>query len=424
MLISHLQVIAVRGGFVVGSLAYALVITRYSGAEEAGLFFISVSVMAAGVLLIRGGLQEPLVRIVSIAYAEHEYGWIRSANNRVAVLCLFAGGGLTLVIYFLHGYLATYLFDEAALALPILIAATSIPPLSYIWLVSSFFKSMNRPTVALMFDYNGVALASLPFVLAASRYTELSAAIALIIFSGSSYLVAIIGLSYFYAKCPSKGGSKGSFKWREVSSSIAPMLLTSVTSYLLASSPVVFIGAAVGARAAGLFAISLKLARSLVVINSIINAIYCPRFARLHAQRSYREFWLEIRRAGGAAIALSFIPFVLISLFPGFALSVFGPEATEGRTILLVLAVGTFLEVAIGPAGSALLMMGKEHLVRSIMLITAGTYLVAVAVWWKQPNLIGFSFIVVGCSGVVKLIAAACIFVLIKQNGSGYEDRA
>lgn len=424
MLISHLKVVAIRGGFVVGSLAYALVIARYSGAEEAGLYFISVSLMAAGVLLIRGGLQEPLVRIVSIAYAEHEYSWIRSANKSVAALCLLAGGGLTLVIYFLHGFLATCLFDEAALALPILIAATSVPPLSYIWLVSSFFKSMNRPAVALMFDYNGVALASLPLVLAAAIYTELSAAIVLILFSGSSYLVAVIGLCYFHAKCPSKGGRKGPFKWSEVSSSIAPMLLTSITSYLLASSPVVFIGAAAGARAAGLFAISLKLARSLVVINSIINAIYCPRFARLHAQSLYREFGLEIRRAGGTAIALSFTPFVLLSLFPDLALSVFGSEATQGRAILVVLAVGTFLEVAIGPAGSALLMMGRERLVRSIMLITAALYLVAVAVWWKQPNLIGFSYIVVGCSGFVKLIAAACIFVLFKKNGNGYEDRA
>ena len=415
----YYRVLISRAVLVSAGLIYALFITRFGGAEEAGRFFISISVLSSGVLLLRGGLQEPLLRLLSVGYASGEYRWMRSANRWIAFYSAFGGVLLITVIYAAGRPIASKVFNEPSLDDELFIAALAIPPLTYIWLMSSFFKAMNKPSTALVFDFNGVALLSLPLVLLLGWIHHVNAREALVCFVFMAYGLAGLGLVGFIRLCPCAGAEKKIFRWKEVSRSFVPMLVASLASFLLSMSPILFIGSAVDAKSAGIFAIAMKLSRVMIVINSIINAVFSRRFALASAAGRYDRLVVDVRTAGIIATTLSLLPFGVLLCFPNIILSMFGESMVEGRVVLLILATGTFFEVALGPAGAALTMMEKERHVRNIMLLAAVAFLIATYVWWQNPQIEAYAAIIAVVSAGVKAVAVLVLMRIVSAQIGG-----
>lgn len=408
-------------------LALSILLTRFLGAADAGEFFIVISIMSGCVLLLRGGIQDPLTRILSVDVGQGNSTRVYSTyiwTIRYSALMGVLSGVLLIAI---GSPLASILFEQSFVASDLRIAAFAIPAMTLIWLTSSFLKAMNKPALSLIFDFNGVAFICLPglFLLVYLEFFSLHSALWLVVFS--SYLLAGLGaptvisgvkVGALKENSGEKESRRESFRWKDISRFSSPMLLASLSAYVFATLPVVLIGVAADTFAAGLFVISHKLSRVVIVANSIALSVYAPRFAKSYAAKNTKELKLDVLRAGILAAALAAGPFLVFMFFPREVLSIFGTDLASAVPLLRILAFGSFVEVAFGPVGMALIMMEKEFSVRNIMVFTAVLLLACVVLWWDNPDPTTFSILLVSVSTLSKALMLTKFLLVAKKGGS------
>lgn len=67
------------------------------------------------------------------------------------------------------------------------------------------------------------------------------------------------------------------------------------------------------------------------------------------------------------------LTFVLV---PGFVMGLFGPEFEVGASVLVILALGQFVNVSTGSVGFVLIMTGRERMARNNAAVAAGVNIV------------------------------------------------
>ena len=414
-------VLFTRVTMVAAGLILSVIIAQLGGAEATGYFFITISVMSGFVLLLRGGLQEPLVRVLSVAHVKRDLLFLAQALRWVIIYNSLIGGAITVFLLLRAPAIGTALFDDPAVGGFVQLIAPAIPAMSLIWLMSSFLKSMDRPSASLVFEFNGMVCLAIPMLLIMGALGGFTVARAIIVVNIAAYIAAFIGL-WTVRRAINRSGeaarpalnTDSAFGWHNVQSAYAPMLISNGTSYLLSMAPVLFVGAAIGVTEAGIFTIANRAARTIIVVNSITNAIYAPKMARQHADANPAGVRKTVRLAGRTAAALALPVLLIFMIFPHFVLSIFGDDLSSGVPYLRILAAGAFLEVALGPVGMGLTMMARERQVRNNMLIAAALFVATTAVWWQSPTALSFCVIITTIAVGVKIIMAVG---LIKATG-------
>jgi O-antigen/teichoic acid export membrane protein len=86
-----------------------------------------------------------------------------------------------------------------------------------------------------------------------------------------------------------------------------------------------------------------------------------PVFGRLLAAAQVAACWKEYRRACAVSGGIGIVTFALILGAGGIALSLYGPQFSQGWTWLWVLAIGRCVSAVTGPAAVLLIVMGNER---------------------------------------------------------------
>ncbi|MEQ3716640.1 hypothetical protein [Pseudophaeobacter sp.] len=146
--------------------------------------------------------------------------------------------------------------------------------------------------------------------------------------------------------------------------------------------------------------IAQQCALVLTLILQAVIMIYAPRFAVLHREGRLAELE-RLYQAVVLRVTTAVMPvFLLLFLAPGYVLSIFGEEFSEGRLALQILAVGQLLNAMTGPVGMLLMMTGHEHVYRNMFLI-----IVPVALLCSVG--IGVVFGVIGFAAIVAVTLAS-----------------
>jgi O-antigen/teichoic acid export membrane protein len=131
---------------------------------------------------------------------------------------------------------------------------------------------------------------------------------------------------------------------------------------LIAKTDIIMLSAVEGGGQAGIYAIASRGASLITFPLLAVNKPLAPRIAKLH--RAEKPGVLQELVKGGARIGFFVaVPGVLVYAAMGDTiLSVFGSSFQAGHYVLLLLSVGHLLDVACGPAGLFLNMVGLERL--------------------------------------------------------------
>ena len=133
-----------------------------------------------------------------------------------------------------------------------------------------------------------------------------------------------------------------------------------------------------------------------------VNSISAPKFAALYQQADMNSLGRVARNSVKITLLFAFPLLLLFVMAPGWVLSIFGEKFTQGAAVLIILAVGQFVNVTTGSVGVLLMMSGNERLMRNNLLFSA---IVGILLnLWLIP-----------CFGVIGGAVAAAI-VLAMQN--------
>lgn len=360
------------GGGLLSFAAY-VVLARLLIPGDLGAYFLTVSVVTAGVIVASLGLNEATVRFIGEFLGRNEIASARDAVLRALQLCVF-GAILGVLLYVGMGrFLAIDLFHQVLMAAAVGLTGAWIGLAVLQKSLSSIFRGLQHFHLCALFAgppglvAGGALVTSLLVILAVKHHSSFEVVVWLS--AGSTALASVLGI-VLLAQCIPRESTKVavSIRWTRVMSVAWPLLVTDLLLYVISQTDLWFLGGFRSAEDVAIYAASWRLAQLIAVPLAVTNAVLPPFIAQLyvkgekkHLERLLRRFatWGSIPAIIGCLIALSFGRPVL-DLF-------YGPFYSRGAVVLAVLSIGQAANVFAGSCGFTLMMTGHE---RTMMVIT------------------------------------------------------
>ncbi|MFG1417835.1 oligosaccharide flippase family protein [Xanthobacter sp. V0B-10] len=356
--------LVVRGLEVVGKLGLYMLTARILGVVEAGLFFLCNTWVSAAATVARGGFEKAVMRHIA---AELAVG--RGPDARKALLTgtlwVTAGGlAASLATVLAAEPLATYVFKEHALTVPLMISAASILPQALCIFAAHALTGCHRG-VAGQFVQNGLwpiltfgALAlgihSLHGILYALAFANItSAALGFGLLFGERRKLAV--------SAPKDGPvERLPALWR----SAWPLAIVENVQAALNSIPTMVLAAYASAAAVGGFSVASRITVLIWVVIIAISTIAAPSFAAAHRTGDFDQL-RGLNRRARLAIAACGVPAIAVMLVaPGWLLHLIGPGFEAAAPALVIMAVGQLINCLLPTQDVMLAMTGHGRVLR------------------------------------------------------------
>ncbi|WP_206756615.1 flippase [Aerosakkonema funiforme] len=161
------------------------------------------------------------------------------------------------------------------------------------------------------------------------------------------------------------------FKSNEWFRAALAMVLVTGFNMVVAQTGTIVLGATLGTKQVGMYAVASKIAELLVFILVAVNSILAPLVASLHAKGERTELQRIVRIGVWIVFAISLSIAVILLIFGRQLLSLFGAEFTASYPILVVLIVSQLINAMSGPVSLLLNMTGYHGDSAKILAISA-----------------------------------------------------
>ncbi|UTW02465.1 oligosaccharide flippase family protein [Amphritea atlantica] len=346
----------------------SIVIGRQLGAEQAGYYFLSFSIISFFASISRVGFDNTVLRFIGAALPVSEWNTVRFVlrYSMCIVGCVSMVAGVSL--YLLADWISQVVFGQTDLAPVLQSMAPAVFGLALLTLLAMALQGLRR-VVASVFSLNISANILIAIILV--LFSLDSAKIAGWSFSFAMLLTMAVAARLLYRCLPNTDASittitNSSDLWR----SCLPLWVVMVMGQLTQWSGQFIAGAWVGPEQVAQLAVAQRTSMLASFILMAVNMVVAPRFAAMYKQGDYVGLnSLAINSV--RVMVLIVLPIIAIMmLFPYFLMGLFGEGFREGGHLLQILAVGQFINVATGSVGFLLSMSGHEKDLRNTVLIS------------------------------------------------------
>ncbi len=355
------------------TLITQILLARWMGAEELGVYVIAFSWCLLLATVANLGLPMAAVRFVGIGLAQgrqaYIQGFVRFGSRTTLLASLLAAAiGLILVwqLPIPDGFRSTLSF--ALLTLPV------IAGLQYQCGLANSFSNFG-----LGFIPSNVARPLVFFSLVASFWLmriELSASAAMALQLAAVAVVALVTLWLVRTFLRSRlGDVEPEYHGREWLRASVPMLATILFSGYFAEIIIILIGFALAPEEVARFHVSFRLALLISFGLFAIDTATAPDLARHYAAGDFAEVDRVVKQATRLRIAGALLATGVFAVAGRWALSWFGPEFVAGYPLLLILACGQLVQSAVGPAARLMSISGHQD---QALAVSAGALLLAI----------------------------------------------
>lgn len=345
------------------SFALYVALGRLLGAANAGVYFLALTVTTGAAVVGRAGLDYTTTRFVAAASARGDaaalQGLFRTILGIVVSGCLAA----TVVCLGLSGWVGRRAFTEPALVEPLRWMALSIVPIALLNVLGRALQGLKRIWEAnLVMAVSAPALSLGAVFLLAPRWGVLGAVWANTLASSAAMA---LGLYLWYRVTPELRSIRGKFSTARLLQSSVPLWWVATLQLIIDASSTVVLGAWASPADVGIFVVANRAAALTSFVLMGVNSISAPKFAALFEQGDLVTLD-RIARNSTKLMALAAAPCLLACLlFPARIMGLFGPQFAAGAPVLVVLALGQYINVATGSVGFLLMMCGYETAYRN-----------------------------------------------------------
>jgi len=353
------MLIAFAMRFLTAGISFALnwLVARQFGPHGSGLYAIVMTTSLLFSTLTALGLDIVIVRTISVARVENNFGLARKA--------IHSGVGLTLMVSLLIGTLfvlgnrpISELWVRGGEAAPfILMTGLLIPVMAVMRLLGATLRSLGKIALSQAVQGplgTGLALALLAgFVLSGTALPTIYAA-GFYLFGNAVCLIVSAYVVFRLIRAWPVGDH-------------SPMLLSGlmvlgsqVTVFLVEWFATLMLTNSASTADAGIFRVCFQIGALFGLIMMAAESIMGPHFARKLAQDDKAGVARLARKVSLAMIAAGSPLMIVILVAPEFLLGLFGEEFRVGANALRIIAIGQMANIATGPVSSILLMARQE----------------------------------------------------------------
>ena len=342
----------------------SVLIARFLGVEEAGLYFLAFSLVTVASAVSRAGLDNSIVRFVGFSAPNQQWGAVKDVIEKSFKITLFLSCIIALLFTFYADLISREVFLKPELSEVLKFIAPGIVGLALLTLTSMALQGARKilsSVFTLNISVNVILILGLFFIVTPS-VTEV-----VIIYSCGAFLTFLIG--YLILR-RSFVNVDGTVSWSEIFNSCLPLWIVVIMQQTVLWSGQLFAGAWVETEQVAQLAVAQRTAMLVSFILIAVNMVVAPRFADMYKQGKLRELE-KLALASVKLMVLFALPIVSVMLvFPQIFMSLFGKGFLGGEHLLQILVIGQFVNVITGSVCFLLSMSGHEKDLRNTALIS------------------------------------------------------
>ena len=364
------------------SFALNLLISRALGAEGVGVYQIALATATLLAVASNIGLDTVVLRSVAVAWRKGDVGMARTAILRSLRVVAMLGGGLGLAMALLSWPMTHWMMDQPELQVPVMIMAFAVPAIAMVRTISASIRATGRVVLSQSLDgvsYTSITLLTLGILWLARG--ELPLLAPEIVYAGSCVLVMLFGLTRIRKLIDGWPTGAQSVSLR----SGLRIMVIYLAAYFCDWIAVVALGTWHDPAEAGVYRVAVQFGLLFTLVRNSFDQMVGSHIAARYADGDYRAMLGLARKTGllGGALCLPLL--IVLVAVPEWLLGLFGPDFVRGAPALVILAIGQFIAVTVGPIGTVLDMAHREHIAMRIELgvaaLTIALFLVLIPLY-------------------------------------------
>jgi O-antigen/teichoic acid export membrane protein len=360
MLVSASATAVMQGASNAMAFVVAVLLARYLGAKGYGLYALALA--WASVLIIPAvlGFERFLVRTMAVYELHQQWELMKGLLERANQLVL-----LTSVIVAGLGVLVAITLLPADMAGTFCVAMLAVPLTSLTMLRQGAMQALGRIVSAQLPEYliRPILILAGVLVLEFVGHDILTPTTALAANVVGLAVAFVTGAILLVRALPDQvHRAHATFKTSAWLRGSLPMMLISGVWMANGYITTLMVGTLSGPRAAGVYSVVQRGAEIIVVLLFATNMPLAPAIARLYARDDREGLERTTEQMARAALALSLPLALVLIVFPGVYLGLFGSAFRTGETAMVIVAFGQLINATAGPSGNVLIMTGHERL--------------------------------------------------------------
>ncbi len=356
---------------VLAGYAFFWLLARYYGAAGVGLFQTIWTVLMISAVVAKLGFDTSIVKFVGVYKAKGKDVFIRNLYKRIQKWLLLSSMVVALILIVFSLPLSELFFETPDNQNLLIYAAVSLVPLVLLNYNAETFKSLKHILPFAIFQNGTIYLFTGLLIIV---FFHLNYGFTSTMWSLTATLIILLLISHIwlYRKLPVSSSKKYETLYtnKELFKITVPMLLSNSLFLLMNWTDTIMLSAFLPEDKVGIYATALKIAALNSVILVAVNSIAMPKFAELFEKKSTDQFRKFVKQSTLLMFTASLPVLIIIFIFPGWLLSIFGKEFIVGEHVLLILAFGQFFSTISGSVINILNMGNHQIQARNILGIS------------------------------------------------------
>lgn len=402
--------------FAYGSwLAIGIVLARFLGADQYGLYTLATSPITIAAGLAGLGLAPAVVRYVSVYASRRDtaglWGTLQVGLGLSALTGLVAGLGL----FALATPIAEGIFNEPRLVPLLRLGSLVIPFVALSSKLAAATQGFKRMQYTVIAQNLAQPMFRLVLLVALALSVGLNAANALAVY----VLAVVIGfaiLLYFLNRLftlrrPLQEGRRNP---RQMLSFSLPIYVSRLIKTFRGNIQTLLLGAFHEVTTVGVYAVASKVNLVGTMFQTSIVTASAPIVSELYDQGKHAQLARFYQAMTKWTFTVNLPFFLILQLFPEAILSIFGKEYVGGATALIILAWGNLIDSATGICGVVIDMTGRTGLKLVNTIVVSGLLLGLNLLLTPRWGLLGAATAAATANATVNLLRLAEVFILYR----------
>jgi O-antigen/teichoic acid export membrane protein len=403
------RLVTVVAGFLVNAL-----IARMLPAAEVGAYFLLLSLVTAGSIIASFGMQVTVVRLVAQAIARGLSGVARATVEAVLGLG-FVG---SIIVAFMIGFggdiIALGIFNSPIMADTVWYASFWLIVLVILTLLAEAFRGFHDFRYATIFSNNTstnvltAVLLAIFFMMHEKNNLHQILMVAIV-----SCVISIMIAGAIMTKKLGTLGAKEKLPVMSIIKDSLPLMLSSVSIYLLTQADLWIIGMFLSGQDVAAYGAAMRLGQLVYMPLLISNTLLPPFIAEMYSLGKIKELETVIRVTSTlSAITAAVMLVVFIVAGRDMLALAYGDYYRKSYLLLILLSAGQFVNVWSGSGMITLMHTGNQRAVFTISLVFGSLIVIGSLLVVKHYGVSGVALV----TGVVTFSQALFVLFLVKRE--------
>ena len=367
---AHWRELALRSGAVLAirvlgaglGFAFNVALARVLGAQGLGIFHLSLTFTLIASVVGRMGMDAAMLKFGATSHAAQDWHRLAALHRMGMGIAAVCCGIVAASTFVAADWVAATVYSDPAIAHPLRLMSLALLPFSLLSLYGELLKAGQHQALSSLIQGAALPITSLLLLfLFADRITGPGAASGL--YLASTLVVCVAAFALWRRSVPQTGvAATRPISVSELLATSMPMYGSALADVVMTFSDVLILGLFASSADVGVYTAAARTALLTRFLLLATSSVAAPRFAALHAADD-KDGIAKLAVRATILTTLSTLPLlVLFLMFPERILSVFGAQFEAGASVLIVLAIGQFVNAATGPVGYLLNMSGLHRI--------------------------------------------------------------